>query len=141
MKRFLKMVSLVMVIAVLMAVPAYAQESAERSSSYFSSYRAYCTKVSSTKIGIVYQVLALGEMDELGASTIKVQYSSDKKNWTTAKTFTKANYSSMIETDAATFASALECTVPSGYYYRAYVAFYAKNGSGTGYKYYYTAII
>lgn len=141
MKRFLRTVSLIMAVVLLLSVTTYAQEYTSKSSSYFSSYRAYCTKLSSTTVGVSYQVLSLGIMDELGASSIKVQYSSDKENWTTAKTFTKADYPSMTETDTGIFASTLSCTVPSGYYYRAYVAFYAKDGTGTAYRYYYTAII
>lgn len=35
----------------------------------------------------------------------------------------------------------LSCDVAAGYYYRAYVTFYAKNSSGYGKKYYYTEII
>ena len=80
-------------------------------------------------------------MDEIGAKTIKVQYSSDQVNWTTAKTFTKANYSSMKATDTAFHAAELSCTVPSGKYYRAYVEFYAEKDGGSAERYYYTAII
>lgn len=141
MKRFIRLICLVMVVATLAAIPAYAQEQSARASSYLSAYRAYCTKTSSTKVTVSFHVIGTGIMDEIGANTIKVQYSSDKTDWTTAKTFSKADYSSMIDTDTSVHAAELSCTVPSGYYYRAYVEFYASKGSGSAERYYYTEII
>ena len=141
MKRFLRLVCLLVVFATLAAVPAYAQEQSTRASSYLSSYLAYCTKNSSTSLTVTFQVLGTGIMDEIGASKVKVQYSSDKVNWTTAKTFLKADYPSMTDTDTGSHASTLTCTVPSGKYYRAYVEFYSAKGNGSGMQFYYTEII
>lgn len=141
MKRFIRLVCLLLVFASLAAIPAYAQENSARASLYISSYRAYCTKVSSTSVGVSYQVVGTTEMDELGANTIKVQYSSDKVNWTTAKTFKKANYPSMIEYDTSMHGGVLYATVPSGKYYRAYVEFYSEKDGGFAERSYYTAII
>ena len=141
MKRFLRLVCLLVVFATLAAVPAYAQEQSTRASNYLSSYRAYCTKNSSTSITVAFQVLGTGFMDEIGASKIKVQYSSDLVNWTTAKTFLKSDYPSMTDTDTTAHASTVTCTVPSGKYYRAYVEFYSAKGNGSGMQFYYTEII
>lgn len=141
MKRFVRLVSAMLACALLLAVPAYAQEVSNRSSSYFSSYLAYCTKLSSTKVGVSFHVVGAGTMDEIGASQIKVQRSSDEKNWTTVKTFNKSDYSNMTDTDTISHGSTLSCTVAAGYKYRAYISFYAKNGTGTAYRYYYTDII
>ena len=80
-------------------------------------------------------------MDELGASEILVQRSSNRTNWTTVKTFSSAYYSDMIATNRGTHGATLSCDVESGYYYRAYVTFYASNSSGYGEKYYYTDVI
>lgn len=141
MKRFLRLVCLLVVFATLAAVPTYAQEQTTRASDYLSGYRAYCSKNSSTSLSVSFQVIGTGVMDEIGMNTVKVQYSSDQVNWTTAKTFRKADYSSMIDTDAAYHAGVLTCTVPSGKYYRAYVEFYAAKGNGSAERYYYTEII
>ena len=141
MKRFLRLVCLLLVFATLAAVPAYAQEQSARANLYLSSYRAYCTKTASTSVTVSFHVLGTRRMDEIGASKIKVQYSADKVNWTTVKTFLKADYPSMIATNDSSHAAELSCTVPSGKYYRAYVEFYAAKDNGSGMQFYYTEII
>ena len=141
MKRFVRLICLVMTFALLMAIPAYAQETSARASDYFTGYRAYCTMTSSTQLTVSYSVIGAGIMDEIGANQIKVQRSSDRTNWTTVKTFSKANYSSMIDTNTASHSSTLSCSVSPGYYYRAYVEFYAAKDGGSSERYYYTGII
>lgn len=138
MKRFTRIVCLVLVISALLTIPAYAAEQEQRSSNFFAAYRAYCYAVSSTKMEVWFHVIAVGEMDELGSSTIEVQRSSDGRHWTTMKTYTKENYSQMIDTDTGSHADCVTYTFTAGYYYRARVQFYAKNSSGTGYLNYYT---
>lgn len=141
MKRFIRLVCLLVVFATLAAIPAYAQEQSTRASDYLSSYGAYCTKLSSTSVGVSYIVVGTGTMDEIGVSTVKIQYSSDKINWTTAKTFTKANYSSMTDTNTGSHGGSLNCTVPSGKYYRAKVTFYSAKNGGFAERDYTTEII
>lgn len=141
MKRFIRIICLLVVFAAITAIPAYAQEQSNRASSYLSAYRAYCTKPSSTSVTVSFHVIGTRIMDEIGATTIKVQYSSDRTNWTTAKTFTKASYSSMTETNTGAHASELTCTVPSGKYYRAKVTFYAEKDGGFAERDYTTEII
>lgn len=141
MKRFFRLVCLLVVFATLAAIPAYAQEVTPRASTELSSYRAYCTKKSSTSVAVSYQVIGVGIIDEIGANTIKVQYSADGTNWTTAKTFQKSSYPSMVSYDTGAHGDVLTATVPAGMQYRAYVVFYGeKDGSSTT-RYYYTPII
>lgn len=139
MKKATRLISLILIFSLIVAVPVSAEDITPRASSFFAAYRAYCTKLSSTSIGVSFQVIGVGTMDVLGASQVRVQRSSDGENWTTVKTFDKADYSNMTDTDSAVYGSTLSCTVPAGYYYRAIVTFYAKNSVGTGYKAYYTA--
>lgn len=141
MKKFIRMICLLVVMATLVAIPAHAAEQSERASLYFSSYRAYCYAASSTRIEVNFTVVGVGIMEEIGASQILVQRSSDRTNWTTVKTFSRSNYSDMIATNTGFHGATLSCDVASGYYYRAYVTFYGKNGSGQGEKYFYTEII
>lgn len=138
MNRFVRFVSLLLVFSILIAVPAYAVDQSQRASHFFTAYEAYCYKASSTELRVYFTVIATGGMDELGASSIKIQRSSDGTNWTTMKTYTKENYSQMIDTDTACHGAYISYTATSGYYYRAHVSFYAKNSSGTGQLYYYT---
>ena len=141
MKRFVRIVCLVLVFSMTIAIPAYASEQSQRASNYFSSFKAYCYASSSTELAVYFKVFATGTMDELGASIVKVQRSSNGTDWTTVKTFTKESYSQMKGTNTVAHATTLYCTKTSGYYYRAYVEFYAKNSTGTGYYDYYTARI
>ena len=140
-KRFIRLICLFLVFASLAAIPAYAQENSARASAHLSGYRAYCTKVSSTSVGVSFQAIGTDAMDEIGANLIKVQYSSDQVNWTTAKTFRKASYPSMVDHDTSMHGAVLYATVPSGKYYRAYVEFYAEKDGGFSERYYYTEII
>lgn len=141
MKRFIRLVCLLVVVASLTAIPAYAQEQSERASDYLSSYMASCTKISSTSVGVSYLVIGTGTMDEIGANVVKIQYSSDKVNWTTAKTFYKSSYTQMTDTNTSSHSAVLSATVPSGKYYRAYVEFYSEKNGGFSERYYYTEII
>ena len=138
MKRFVRVVSFVLILATILAFPVYAVEESQRASRFFASYRAYCYKASSTDLRVYFSVVATGAMDELGTSSIKVQRSSDGTNWTTMKTYTKENYPQMVDTDAGFHSGYISYTATTGYYYRAYVEFYAKDSGSTGYLYYYT---
>ena len=141
MKRLIRLVCLLLVFASLAAIPAYAQEHSARASDYLSVYGGYCTKNSSTSVSVSYHVLGAGVMDEIGTSTVKVQYSSDQVNWTTQKTFTKSSYSSMTDTNTGYHTGVLTCTVPSGKYYRAKITFYAAKDNGFAERTYTTEII
>ena len=141
MKRLIRLVCLLVVFATLTTIPAYAQEQSTRASDYISSYMAYCSKDSSTSVSVSYLIIGTRTMDEIGANMVKVQYSSDKANWTTAKTFYKSSYPDMTDTNTGSHGTVLTCTVPSGKYYRAYVEFYSEKDGGFSERYYYTDII
>lgn len=139
MKKLKRCICCVLIFVMLVSVPVYANDTTHRASSYFSFYEAYLYRTSSTTFEVWFDVTATGGMDELGASVIKVQRSSDGSNWYTARTYTKEMYPQMICEDTGTHAACVSYTMEPGFYYRAYVEFYAKNGSGTGYASYYTA--
>ena len=80
-------------------------------------------------------------MDEIGANMVKVQYSSDQVNWTTAATFYKSSTSGMTNTNTSAYGTELTCTVPSGKYYRAKVEFYSEKDGGFSERLYTTEII
>lgn len=133
MKRFAQVVSLILIFSLVLAIPAFAAEAAPRASNYFGSHSVYLNRVSSTKLEVCFSVTAVGGMDELGASTIIVQRSSDGTNWEDMKTYTKDAYTNMIAKDTGFHSSSVSYTCTSGYSYRAYIQFYAKKGTGTAY--------
>lgn len=139
MKRFVKLISLVLVLATVLALPVWAQAAEPRASDYFASSNVYLYKTSSNQFQVCFSVTATGGMDELGVSTIKVQRSVDGENWYTMRTYTKEDYPSLIKTNTSSYATYVTYTATTGYYYRAKITLYATNDEGTGYLNRYTA--
>lgn len=139
MKRFLRTVCFLMAAVMLFTTTAFAAES--RSSNFFMKTSTYITRSSTSKLNIWFDVTAVGMMDVLGVRTIKLQKSTDKTNWTTIKTYDKADYSVMTCANTTAHADCVTYYGSSNYYYRAYVEFYAKNSSGTGVYDKYTATV
>ena len=139
MKRFLRTVCFLMAAVMLFTTTAFAAES--RSSNFFMMTSTYIDHSSTSKLEIWFDVTAVGTMDVLGVSTIKLQRSTDKTNWTTVKTFEKADYSVMTCANTVQHSDCVTYYGSSSYYYRAYVEFYAKNSSGIGEYGKYTATV
>lgn len=142
MKRFSQMICLLLIAAMLFAIPAYAaEEVSPRSSSYFGSYSSYLWKTSNTQFQVWFNVKALRGMEILGASEIKVQRSSDASSWTTVWTYTKEVYPQMVAYGTGAHGNYVTYNAAPGYYYRAYVQYYAKDSSGSAYLQDYTSYI
>ena len=141
MKRFIRLICCLMTFVMLATTPAYASEQSSRASSYIGVYRAYCTRTSATTLVVSVYVMGTSLMDEIGANKIKVQYSSDQVNWTTARTFTKDVYTRFVDYNTSAHAAEVTCVIPAGKYYRAYVEFYAAKDNGFAERYMYTDII
>lgn len=133
MKRFVKLVSLVMVFAMCLVIPVGAEEISPYASNYFGSYRTYLGAETSTSFQVWFTVTALREMDELGVEYIEIESSSDGSNWTTVKTYYSDVYSDLMTTNTSAHAGHVTYSQKqSGYQYRAYVHFYAKDGNNSG---------
>lgn len=139
-KRLTKAVCFLMVAVMLFSTTAFAAES--RASNFFAMTSTYLERVSSSTIDIWFDVSAVGRMDELGVRKIKLQRSTDRSNWSTIETYDMDDYGEMICEGTASHSGCLTYSSAStGYYYRAYVIFYAKNSSGIGEFTDYTATI
>ena len=133
MKRFIRLACLMTVMALLLAVPAFAaEEPAPRASHYIMSTCVYLYQNTNTEFEVWYEVIALGEMTELGAYSIRVQESLDGENWTTVRTFYASDTPSMVRENAWCHNGYVTYTGISGRYYRAYVTLFAENSSGEG---------
>lgn len=142
MKKFIRAVCVTLVIALIMAVPVSAEEEvAPCSSAYFASISTYLYKLSTLRFAVCFDVIATRPMDELGVSSIEVQRSSDSVNWTTMKTYTPDEYQEMVDTETGSCDGDVAYTGTPGYYYRAYVTFYAKDGNNLGEMYRYTDVL
>lgn len=144
MKRFVKLVCVVLVLSLCLAIPAYAESVIEpRGSAFFAAYGTDLYKASSTSFEIWFDVDANATMmDVIGVSEIIVYRSSDQQSWTEVGTFDMDDYPEMIDTYAfshtgyVTYYNALP-----GYYYTAYVTFHAENSRGVGERDIYTEIL
>lgn len=130
MKRFVRCLCLILVVATMLSTTAFAAES--RASNFFMASSVYFWNTSGNKYEIWFDVTAVGTMQELGVSEIRVQRSTDHENWSTVKTYRKADYAQMTDSNTASYANCVPFTATSGYSYRAVVFLYARNSSGTG---------
>lgn len=133
MKRFVRCVTLALVMVMTLAVPAFAAETVEpKASSFFMKSSVYLCNISGTSFEAWFDVTGTGTMDAIGANFIKIQRSSDGVNWTTVKTCAKENYLYLVDYNSTAHAAGVSYTGTGGYYYRAYIQLYAKNSSGYG---------
>lgn len=143
MKRFCRIICTFLAISILVVSPAYAAEdAAPYASCFFRSTRTSLEQCADSAFRVWFEVSAsCGLKDELGASEIIVQRSSDGVNWESIKTYTPTRYSQMIAYDVTFHAGYVVHAGTQGYYYRAYVTYYAKNSTGTGYMYEYSDVL
>ena len=138
MRRFVRLVCLLLVLSTVMVNPALAvTDNMPRGSSYFTSRLGYLHQTHPTIFQVWGEVTAVGLMDELGMSSVTIQRSSDNQNWTDMTTYTKANNSSMVRENTTHHEAYVTYVGTAGYYYRAKIWFYAKKGTGTA-EYSYT---
>ena len=132
MKHFSRLICMLLATLLVLAAPAAAAENVNsRASNYFMSSSVYLYQTSSTIFQAWFEVTALDGMEKLGASEIKIQKSSDGENWTTVKTCSMTNYSNLICENTGAHASYVTYAGTAGYYYRAKITLYAKNGTGS----------
>lgn len=133
MKRFVRYICIIIVIALFFSIPVNAQELTPYSSAYFAAYDSFISLVGGRTFEVWFRVTAKGSMLELGTSSIAIQQSSDEEDWETLFTFTPSYSPQMICTNTGYHCDCVTFSGVDGYYYRAKVTFYAKNSSGTGY--------
>lgn len=149
MKHVKRLVCLVLVASMFVAMPAFAAEGmpeetddgSARASNYFGRYSVFLHQTSAVTFEAWFDVGAVSIMDELGASEIKIQRSSDGVNWETMRTFTKESYTSMICPNTSVHTYGISYTGTPTYYYRAFITLYAKKGNGFGELYKYTSVL
>lgn len=133
MKKISRFVCAILVASIFLVTPVYAvSDSDPRASKYFGADSCYLYKTSSTEFQVCYNVTGATLLDEVGANTVIVQRSEDGENWTNMQTYSKADYPEMVDHDSVYHSCSFTYTAEPGYYYRAYVQFYGKLGTGTG---------
>ncbi len=144
MKKTLRTICMILVLSLVLAMPAYAESTVEpRGSAFFGSYSTDLYKTSSSSFQIWFDVDAnVATMDVLGVSEIIVYRSPDQQSWTKMRTYTMDIYSQMVAQNTTSHGGYVTYYyATAGYYYRAYITFYAKNSTGIGERYVYTEIL
>lgn len=140
MKQFTRCVCIVLVAVMILGVPVSAA-GVSRASNFFAMTGTYIEKGSGTTFEVWFDVTAVEMMDVVGVKTIKIQRSADKTNWGTVRTFTKDVNTGLVCKNTSGHVGCVSYTGTAGYYYRAYVVFYAENSSGIGEYDMYTSTI
>lgn len=144
MKKFTRFAAMILVLSLVLAIPAYAESTIEpRGSAFFASYGTDLYKTSSSSFQIWFDVTANAtRMDVLGVSEIIVYRSADQQSWTKMRTYDMEDYPQMVGQNTTAHIDYVTYNyATTGYYYRAYVTFYAKNSTGIGERDVYTEII
>ena len=145
MKKHVRFVCMILACCLLLAVPAQAASEVEpRASAFFSYYGTDLYKTTSSSFQIWFDVMANAgsSLQVLGVSEIIVYRSADQQSWTKMRTYTMDNYPQMIAQNTSSHGGYVTYNyATTGYYYRAYITFYAKNSTGIGERYVYTEIL
>ena len=132
MKKSVKLVCIILALSILLAVPVAAEEASTRGSSYFVATRTYLDQTATSKFDICFEVTAKRPMEKLGVESIVVQRSEDGVNWTTMRTCIPSVYPQMMDTNTVFHSDLVSYNATAGYYYKAYVTYYAKDSTGEG---------
>lgn len=141
MKKHTRMISILVVVCLLFAVPVSAETGAQtRGSAYFAAHNAFLSKVDSSTFEIWFDVTANATtMQILGVDSIEVDRSPDGETWTLIRTYDSDDYPQMLCANTGCHAGYITYRYATpGFYYRAYITFYAKNSSGSAKLFRYT---
>jgi len=143
MKKLVRLICMILVCSSVLAVPAQAAAENARASMFFASYGMDLYKTSSTSFEIWFDVTAnAATMDVLGVSEILLYKSADQQSWQQIKMYSMNAYAGMVDYNTTSHGGCVSYNFATpGYYYRAYITFYAKNSTGTGERYFYTEIL
>lgn len=144
MKKTTRYICILLLFSLFLAIPAQAATDANtRASAFFASYGTDLEKIGTNSFRIWFDVTAnAATMDELGVSEIVLYRSADCQTWTRVRTYRKGTYPQMLGYNTSTHTGYVAYTSATpGYYYRAYIFFYAKNSTGIGERDVFTEIL
>ncbi len=138
MKKAIRNLCLICAMLMVFTMPTSAEESCTYTNRFISSYDSFITVPSGNTLKIWFDVVGNGTMDEIGVQGIWLERSSNRTEWTTVKIFYPEDYPQMVCRNTGIAYDYVTCNVISGYYYRAYVTFYAQDSRGMGIEYDYS---
>ena len=132
MKKTMRCIAVILALAIMLAVPAQATGISTYASRYFDSYGTYIYVVEGNHLQIWFDMAGTGIMQKIGVSEIVIKRSSDNRNWSSVYWYYPEDYPSMMDTNTGSHADYVPFFGTHGYYYKAYVTFYAKDSAGVG---------
>ena len=144
MKKLTRFACIILILGIFLAMPAQAQSIVEpRGSAFFGTYGTDLYKTSSSSFQIWFDVVSnVATMDELGVTEIILYRSADLESWSKMRTYTVEYHPQMLAYNTTSHGGYVTYNYgTTGYYYRAYITFYAKNSPGIGERYVYTEIL
>ena len=145
MKKLVRFICLILTCSLTLVVPAQAESVVEpRASAFFASYGTDLYKTSSSSFQIWFDVTANAgnTMQVLGVREIILYRSADQQTWQKMKIYKMESYSCMVAQNTTSHGGYVSYNfADTGYYYTAYITFYAKNSSGIAERYVYTEIL
>lgn len=143
MKKFVKTACLALVICLIATMPVSALEADARANTYIAAHATCLEKEASTQFKVWFDVTGSAiDIDMIGVRRIVVYRSADQQTWTKMRTYNYTSYPQMMDYNSGSHSGYVTYSYATpGYYYRAYVTFYAENSSGSGTIHRYTEIL
>lgn len=126
-----KIVSLVMVIAILVGIMPLVGAANVRASDYFWCTEAWATPTGNGNIIVEFDVSATETMKEVGTSKVVIYELQSNSTYKAVKTFTRYNTAGLIEYNTFCSYGKVSYKGTPGIKYYAVVTFYAKNADGS----------
>ncbi len=127
MKKTLRIISLILIVAMLMSITAFAKAGIDQadpcSSRYILSKTAAISAIGGGTLKISFSVTAYSSIDELGACQVNL-YTADGR---LMKTYYSSAYASMMGYNCSTHSATLSYPGTVGTRYYVTVVFYAEN--------------
>lgn len=121
---FLKAISIVLIIALMMPIGAVAAEQntvTPRASYYLAGYTAYICAMGNSDLEIWFEVTGTDFQEYLGVLTIYLYESTDNVNWYWVETFLHEDNPQMLRTNVYFNIDHVDYDGVAGRYYKAYV--------------------
>ncbi len=135
-KRVLSGILTILMISSILCTSALA-----RSSAYLNSYSASTVPISGGRLAVTVNVIGVGPMTKIGASTIYIYESTDGKYFSQVGRYFSDDHPIMMGSGAYYYEDAIIYQGVVGRYYYASVYVYAANESGSDEKNYTTAVV
>jgi hypothetical protein len=122
---------LALMVILPLGTQARAEEAAPYASNYINTASTGAAAAGGGKITISFAVGAASQMDDIGATYIRIYESTDNSTWTWVKDYTNNATPSLMGHNKTNHSGNVSYQGVAGRYYKAYVCLYAgKNGSG-----------